>query len=471
MHRFLLRFCCLGLLALTFLACENSETTEARPNILFIAVDDLRPQLGCYGNTVVHSPNIDRLAAEGFLFENAYCNVPVCGASRASLLTGLRPKPNRFITYDTYANEDAPEALTLPEHFKNNGYYTVSLGKIFHHRDDKLTSWSETPWHPSMEAPESSSWRNYLLPENIELDTSDETRGPPYEKTSVPDSAYFDGKIANQAKLKLQQFAENGQPFFLAVGFVKPHLPFNAPAKYWDMYEEADVQPKQEIAFPENAPEQARHNFGELRHYAETPAEGAVPDSVARKLIHGYHACVSYTDALVGQVLEELERLELAENTIIILWGDHGWSLGEHELWCKHSTFNVAMQTPLLLKVPGKASNQRIAALTEFVDIYPSLCALAGLPQPEHLQGDSFVPLLENPDAEGKEAVFCRWHSADAVKTDRFLYTEWFTETDSSLARMLYDHEHDPHETVNIVSENEHTQTVEKLSNLARAQR
>jgi len=471
MHRFLLHCCSVGLLLTLFFACQTAETPQQPPNVLFIAVDDLRPQLGCYGNDIIQSPNIDQLASEGFLFEHAYCNVPVCGASRASLLTGLRPKPDRFLNYYTYANEDAPEATSLPEHFKNNGYYTASLGKVFHNRDDKPNSWSEPAWHPSVDMPEGGSWRDYQLPENIELDNSGDTRGPPYENVNLPDSTYFDGKIANRAKLKLQQFSGQEQPFFLAVGFVKPHLPFNAPRKYWDLYEEAEVQPGQEIPFPENAPEQARHNFGELRHYALIPEKGPVPDSIARKLIHGYHACVSYTDALIGQVLEELERLDLAENTVVILWGDHGWSLQEHGLWCKHSTFNVAMQTPLILKVPGKSGGQRIEALAEFVDIYPSLCELADLPFPEHLQGDSFVPLLENPEADGKEAVFARWHSADAVKTERYLYTEWFDSTSNSVARMLYDHQTDQAETVNIAEEEEHTALVQELSQMVRAQR
>lgn len=467
------------LLSMLFYACVPAQRNRAgessslnKPNILFIAVDDLRPELNCYGQSSIISAHLDRLAAEGFLFERAYCNVPVCGASRASLLTGMRPKPDRFLNFSTYADKDAPEAISLPQHFKNNGYQTFSYGKVFHHRDDKSDSWSEAPWHPGMDAQPGKSWRDYLLEEHIRLDTdSDDKRGPAYESAPVPDSAYFDGKIALKAKWKLRDLAARDQPFFLALGFMKPHLPFNAPAKYWDLYQQEDIKATEVPDFPVGGPDQARHNFGELRHYHQIPDEGPVDAATARKLVHGYYACVSYVDAMIGQVLDELKRLKLDDNTIVVLWGDHGWSLGEHGLWCKHSTFNVAMRAPLFVKVPGRKGGRRIGALTEFVDIYPSLCDLAGLRQPEQLQGDSFVSLLDNPKETGKDALFCRWIRADAIKTDRYLYTEWFDQEGKSTGRMLYDHLEDPDEKVNIAERPEHRKKVADFSARLREQR
>ncbi len=436
-------------------------------NILFIAVDDLRPELGCYGKSQVHSPNIDKLADQGFLFERAYCNVPVCGASRASILTGLRPNPTRFLTHKSYINDDAPHVVTMPRHFQNNGYTSLSLGKILHNwQDDALDSWSEPPWHPRIFEPGSSSRQrhNYQLPKNKD-------KSPPFEKAEVADSAYLDGKIANKAIAHLKHFAENKQPFFLAMGFVKPHLPFNAPAKYWDMYDPSKIKFPDFMQYPENVPDKARHNSDELRRYDNIPSNGPMSDAMARSLIHAYYACVSYVDAQIGLVMEELKRSGLEKNTIVVVWGDHGWSLRDHGLWCKHSTFNVAMHAPLIIKTPNKKGGKRIKALTEFVDIYPSLCDMAGLSRPYHLQGDSFAYLLENPKAKGKEALFGRWMDADVIKTDRYLYTEWYTLDGIPKARMLYDHHNDPNETINIAEIPKNGDLVNGFSKLLLKQR
>ena len=446
-------------------ATEQERPTDRPPNILFIAVDDLRPELNCYGQSQILSPHLDQLAAEGFLFERAYCNVPVCGASRASILTGLRPNPTRFLSYNTVANEDAPTAISLPQHFKQNGYHTLSLGKVFHHRSDKPKSWSETPWLPQLDAPAGTGWRDYQIPEHIAMDADDDPiRGPAMENAPVPDSTYFDGKIAQKAIRKLKELGKKDQPFFMAVGFLKPHLPFNAPTKYWDLYPPDSIELPRYMQYPAESPNQSHHSFGELRHYHGIPREGRVSDSLAVNLIRAYYACVSYVDAMIGNVLNALEEQGLNDNTIVILWGDHGWSLGEHGLWCKHSTFNVAMQAPLMIRVPGRKGGQRIQALTEFVDVYPSLVELAGLAIPDHLQGDSFVPLLDNPRANGKDALFCRWKKSDVIKTDRWLYTEWFDQEDKSVARMLYDHENDPNETVNVAERPENREVVEAFN-------
>jgi len=442
-------------------ACRQQQS----PNILFIAVDDLRPQFGAYGKTFIYSPGLDRLAMDGFVFSRAYANVPVCGASRASLLTGIRPTRTRFVDYLARADEDAPGIVTLPQHFRENGYFTASLGKVFHHLDDSPASWSEAPWHPNADPlTRNASWRDYLLPANIVADTSGSRRGPPYEMADVPDSAYYDGKIALRAIRMIRRLNNEDAPFFLAVGFLKPHLPFNAPKRYWDLYPEETIHLTDTPLFPVDAPQEAWHNWGELRNYAYVPpAPDPLPDTLALKLIHGYYAGVSYIDAQVGLLLDELDHLDLADNTIVVLWGDHGWSLGEHGLWCKHSSFNVAVQVPLLLHVPGKKGGLHIPDLVEFVDLYPSLVDLAGLPLQGHLQGQSFVPSLDGSGESGKTAVFPRWHGAESIRTSRFLYTEWLNEDGTTRARMLYDHETDPHETVNQAERPEYEATVADL--------
>ena len=436
--------------ALILINCHPVQKTESgKPNILFIAVDDLRPELGCYGHLQIKSPNIDKLAAEGLSFINAYCNVPVCGASRASLLTGIRPSVNRFVTWYTYAQDDAPDAISLPEHFKNNGYYTLSLGKVFHHIDDMPESWSEAPWNPAKE----TGYLDYISEENkkIMATASGPERAFPFEAEDVDDESYHDGKIALRAIEKLQQLKKQDKPFFLATGFLRPHLPFNAPQKYWDLYPEELIHLPGNYYPPKNVPDNAMHNFTELRAYAGIPAQGAVPDKMAHELIRGYYASVSYVDAQIGKVLDALEELGLAENTIVILWGDHGWQLGEHALWCKHANFKTSLNAPLIIRPPGFKGQSKTEGLVEFIDIYPSLCELAGLSLPDQLHGKSFVPLLEDPGLLWENAVYSRFHKGESVITKRYLYTEWFDKEVNSIDRMIYDHEKDPEENINII--------------------
>lgn len=437
--------------------------TTRRPNILFIPVDDLRPQLHCYGQEQSVSPNIDRLAHEGVVFTRPYCQVPVCGATRASLLTGVRPTRDRFVTFRTNSDEDLPNALTLPQHFRNHGYITISDGKVFHHNGDTAErSWSRPPWLPHHDPDE--TWRNYLLAENKAADVSNDHRGPPFECAEVPDNAYDDGRIADRAIHDLHELAAQDAPFFLAVGFLKPHLPFNAPKRYWDYYRRDDLDLADNPFRPNNAPDEAMHSWGELRHYAGIPHEGPVSEDMAHSLVHGYHAATSYTDAQVGRLLDELDALGLRETTIVVLWGDHGWQLGEHGLWCKHCNFNTSLWAPLIVSAPDMKGEQRCAALVEFVDIYPSLCELAGLPLPDHLEGASFVPVMDDPERPWKQAVFSRYHAGESVRTDRYLYTEWTDDDEKLVARMLYDHESDPGENENISEAQGNAELVAKLS-------
>jgi len=457
------------ILVLAVTSCSSEATKNQvpeTPNILFIAVDDLRPELGCYGEEIIQSPNIDRLAAEGTRFDRSYCNIPVCGASRASLMTGLRPARNRFLTYFTWADEDAPGTTTLPKHFRDNGYHTISNGKIFHHDTDASDSWDEI-WHPKSS---SKSWRDYALPENIGADTSGTKRGPPVERADLADNGYKDGKTAEKVIQDLKKLKDQDKPFFLAAGFLKPHLPFNAPEKYWAIYDGKVSLPDNNYP-PENAPAESLHTFGELRAYAGIPETGPVSDEMALELIHGYYACVSYTDAQIGLILDALEELELEESTIVILWGDHGWNLREHGLWCKHCNFETSLHTPMIVKVPGSKQVKSIREIVEYVDIYPTLCELAGLELPEHLEGASFRNLLFDPEAKSDGVAICQWYAGITTIRENWFYTEWVNDKDQEYARMLYDHRIDPEENLNISEDPIHAETIDGLSTEMRRSR
>jgi iduronate 2-sulfatase len=442
----LLLLCVVVLLASAgFVRAESS-----RPNVLFIAVDDLRPELACYGKQHIHSPNIDRLAASGVLFERAYCMVPTCGASRASLMTGIRPARNRFVSYQTWAEKDAPGITTLNTQFRTNGYFTRSLGKVFHHPTDSAKGWSEPAWRPK-DVP----W--YRRPENAKLHEQRQkqgsrTRGPAWESADVDDNAYADGVLAEQAIADLQRLSSGDEPFFLAVGFFKPHLPFIAPQKYWNLYDHETIHLPENYHPPKDAPAESIHSSGELRAYAGIPAKGPVSDETARNLIHGYYACVSYTDAQIGRLLDELDRLKLADNTIVVLWGDHGWNLGEHTLWCKHSCYETSMQIPLIVRAPGIDGGQKRSGLIETIDLYPTLCELADLELPDHLQGQSFATLLRDPNADWKTAAVGRFGNGDTIRTDGFRFTEYRNRNGKLTSRMLYDHKVDHGENANVVA-------------------
>lgn len=426
---------------------------ETIPNILFIPIDDLRPELGCYGNESIITPNIDRLAAEGVLFERAYCQVPVCGATRASLMTGLYPTEDRFVTYYTRVGEDAPGVLDLPRWLKQNGYTTISNGKVYHHADDQADSWDDNY--------KGKDFRMYLVPENQGLEFAEQVS---WEAADVDDNDYHGGQLAEKVIADIRRAKEEGTPFFITAGFTKPHLPFNAPKKYWDMYDQDALEPAANPFIPKGAPREAMHNWGELRGYGDVPDEGPLPDGLDRILKHGYYACTTYTDAMVGRLLDELDRLDMRKNTIVILFGDHGWQLGEHTLWCKHALFKTSLHAPLIISAPGVKGGQRTTQLVEFVDIYPTLCELAGLDLPDHLQGKSMVPLMEKPNAPFKEAIFGRYHGGDSVKTDRYQYSEWKTG-----GRMLYDHQKDPMENVNQAANPEYAEVIDRLAKLLKA--
>jgi iduronate 2-sulfatase len=374
-----------------------------KPNVLFIAIDDLRTSLGCYGDKLAQSPNIDRLASQGLMFNRAYCHQAVCGPSRASILTGRLPDHTRVWHNRNLFRDTLPNAVTLPQLFKNNGYQALSFGKVFSGAESELDppSWSA----PEVLRREGPGWKNYALP-----GARAEGKGAAYEAADVPDDGYPDGKLADLAIETLEKLKQKNEPFFLAVGFFKPHLPFNAPKKYWDLYDTAVFALKDGETRVKGAPEIAYHTHRELGGYKSMPKDERVSAEQARTLRHGYYACVSYIDAQVGKLLEALQRLGLDQNTIIVLWGDHGWALGEKDRWCKGTNFEMDTRVPLMMCVPGLAKPGRTTeALIEFVDIYPTLAELAGLTPPADLDGRSFVPVLRDPGARGRDVAFSQF--------------------------------------------------------------
>jgi iduronate 2-sulfatase len=440
-----------------------------RPNVLLICVDDLKPVLGCYGDAVVKSPQIDRLAARGVRFERAYCNQAVCSPSRNALLVGLRPQ--RLGIYDLATNfrKSVPDALTLPQHFRQHGYRTEALGKIFHvghGNQEDAASWSVPHF--------SAKSIGYALPENKAELTREGAlfhnqpagnlpKGAAYEAGDVPDNAYGDGAIADEAIRRLEQAKTRPEePFFLAVGFLKPHLPFCAPRKYWDLYRPEEFTLAALREPPEGAPDYAPQFGGELRNYKQMPAKGPIDEDVQRTLIHGYYACVSYMDAQLGRVLEALDANGFADNTLIVLWGDHGWHLGDHGMWCKHTNYEQATRIPLIIAGPpggAVASGKTTAALAESVDVYPTLCELAGLPIPTDLDGDSLTTVLERPESTGDEVAYHVYPRGNrlgrAVRTARHRLIEWkpIGEPVETAEYELYDYIADPAETKNLAAE------------------
>ena len=429
-----------------------TATGAERPNILFIAIDDLRPELGCYGAAQVKTPHIDKLAAGGMLFKRAYCQVPICMGSRASLMTGILPTSKRFVG-DCRADVDVPDAMTLPEAFRKAGYTTLSNGKIFHGKDDTADrSWSEAPWQSA------SSMPSYD-PETTRRLSKTKQRGRIYESPDVADDAYPDGLTAQKTIKDLQRLKQEGKPFFLACGFIKPHMPFYAPKKYWDLYPRDSIQLATNRQRPTNAPNQLKGS-GEFRSYH---LAGLNPnsDEFHRVMRHGYLACTSYADKLTGDVLAELERLGLADNTIIVLWGDHGWHLGEHNFWGKHNTMHLAIRVPLIVKVPGKKPGAS-SSLVETTDLFPSLCALAGITTPATVQGRDFSALLDAPQTPFHEAAYSRFLSADAVITDHFSYTSY----EGGKSEMLYDLSKDPQENRNVADDPKYAEMVATMKKL-----
>ena len=461
----------------------NQAADAERFNVLFIAVDDLRPTLGCYGDTVAVSPQIDRLAARSTVFTRAYCQQAVCSPSRLSLLSGRRPDTIRVWDLKTHFRRAIPDLVTLPQHFKESGYFTQSIGKIYHGSGkpskDPL-SWSV---EPILDAVRSPTMR-YATPENL---AGSGLKRASLEAAEVPDNTYTDGVVCEEAIAAIESIAlqprSRAQPFFLAVGFRKPHLPFCAPQKYWDLYQRREIPKPQSIVHPERAPDWATRSWKELEGYTDIPDNGQVSPEQVQRLRHGYYACVSYVDAQIGLLLKRLETLELSNNTVIILWGDHGFHLGEQGLWTKANNYELATRVPLIISLPGQQHGMQCDRLVELVDVYPTLAEACNLTIPEELEGQSFVPLLKNPNQNWKNCVYSQFprprtgsrHSGHgdvmgyAVRTSRYRYVEWREwDTKKLLATELYDHDSDPLESINISQEIGRAKLIAQLSRLVK---
>ncbi len=462
--KWMLRVCMLVGMCHSITSAKSGDAPPRSLNVLFIAVDDLRPQLGCYEHVEMVTPNIDRLARDGRRFNHHYVQVPTCGASRCAMLTGQYPATPS--AYGNGAVEALPRSrgnapLSLPGLFKNHGYETVAIGKISHAPDGLL----ENGQH---ELPE--SWHKTTMPHGKWKDAwsaffayADGTtrvvrHSPVAERAEVSDRDYPDGLIADAAIAELKELQD--KPFFLAVGFIKPHLPFNAPARYWDLYDPDSIPAPSNTLPPKNVdPKISLHTSGEMRgQYTGFSTPGAVTDSEARYLRHAYCACVSYVDAQIGRVLQALDELGLRDNTIVVLWGDHGWHLGEHGIWGKHTLHEVSLRSPLIVRVPGmEKSGEAANGIVETVDIYPTLAELCNLPISDGLSGKSFVSLLHDPERGGKATAFGFWKNGrgHTVRTSRYRFTEWNNSLKDPqvIQTELYDHQADPGETVNIASE------------------
>jgi arylsulfatase A-like enzyme len=442
----IIAFFILLIIFISSLNTKNNYEISNKPNIIFVAVDDLRPQLNCYGKNQIISPNIDGLASVSHIYQNAVCNFPVCGASRASLLTGLRPNKNRFTSYKTRMDIDADNILTLGEWFKKNDYFTISLGKVSHHTNDSPESWSIPAWRAE------KNWRDYQTKENLMAADTNNNNGAAkaFEVGENLLDDYADTKMVNKAIEKLNELTKKERPFFMALGFLKPHLPFNAPKKYWDLYKEEDIELASNRFKPKNAPDVSMHKYGELRKYTNIPSNKTteIPDSSQKKLIHGYYACVSYIDQEIGKLINHLKKIDIYENSIIVLWGDHGWQLGEHNLWAKHCNYQTSLKVPLLIKYPNQKKQKRINTVVELLDIYPTLCDLSNIKKPKHLQGKSLLS-INNSDPKNLYG-YSKYHHGETITSINKSFTEWINKENSIITNMMYDLIIDPEENNNI---------------------
>ena len=466
-------------IASAVLWCLTSLAAAAdRPNVLLLCVDDLKPALGCYGDPLAKTPNIDRLAARGMRFDRAYCNQAVCAPSRNNLLVGMRSTTLGIYSLGDNFRTAAPDSVTLPQYFMQHGWRAEAIGKIFHtghgNRDD-ATSWS-VPSQPEkvveyLRAENSAGGRltrEEAFFSNQKLDQIRSLpRGAAWEIADVADTAYSDGRIADEAIRRLRAAKERvGQPFFLALGFVKPHLPFTVPKRYWDLHDRAAFPLAEHRAPPAGAPPYAGKTLGELNQYEPVPQNGPLDADLQRTLIHGYYAAASYMDAQLGRVLDELDRLDLAESTLVVLWGDHGWHFGDHGAWTKHTNYEQANRIPLIVVAPGIVKvSSHTSQLAETVDVFPTLAELAGLPKPDlpqKLDGLSLVPVLREPAARVRDHAYHAYPRqrdgqqliGRAIRTQRYRLVEWKQPgaPPETADLELYDYQADPAETRNLAT-------------------
>ncbi|MDG5766040.1 sulfatase [Balneolales bacterium ANBcel1] len=485
------------------------STVKEQMNILFISVDDLKPKLNVYGHDFIHSPHMDRLANTGILFTHAYCQQAISAPSRASLLTGLRPDSTRVYDLNTDVRETVPDVVTIPQYFKDHGYATRGWGKLQHYpgrgREHDLRTDGSGESYAWTEGWAKGGHKDYANQDNIDYMAMRErwaeeiglkgleryifTRGPSVEVADVPDTSYSDGHMTMELIDALKEKSETGDPFFYAIGYIRPHLPFSAPREYWELYDRDELSLPGFMEMPEGAPDFAFQDSWELRNYPDIPERGEpIPMEKQLELLHGYYASVSFVDAQIGYILDALEETGLADNTAIVLFGDHGYHLGDHGMWCKHTNFEQANHSALIFRHPELFSGTVVSQPVELLDIFPTLVDFTGMDMPEMMQGQSFVPIMENPETEWKPYALSQYPRniqgdpngmGYSIRTERYRYTEWVVnpEWDGTnyahpapgnevVARELYDYELDYDETRNFVDDPDYADVVEKMRNL-----
>jgi arylsulfatase A-like enzyme len=474
-----------------------------KTNVVFIIVDDLKPLINTLGENQMITPNLDSFASESVVFTNAQAQQAVCAPSRVSFMTGMRPDYTQVLDLKTHMRDKVPDALTIPEYFRKYGYITAGLGKVLHGaKNGDPQSWSvpfihddELPYNSQTGAPADLQYHNAYTRKVFNSLEEKKRSGkkvrmrpalnkagarPSVEKLELPDDAYSDGAIAKKSIELLKDFQGEDQPFFLTIGFRKPHLPFVAPKKYWDLYKPEDIKLAKFQKHAVGSPSYAYHTFGELKNYSDIKAnlddQGRVIEKKQRELIHGYYASVSYVDAQIGKVFDYIRSSGLEKNTLIILIGDHGWHLGDHGLWTKHTTFEQATRTPVFIKSPKAKKGIKNSSPTELIDIFPTICDVTGLESPENLQGKSLVPILNGSKTSVKSAALSQWprdgKMGYALRTERYRYVEWrigdYKRSKDYMhgkvtAVELYDYLKDPLETKNLANEIEYAKVIKKL--------
>lgn len=518
-------------IAIFALGCTTTTKTEEikkKPNVLFIAFDDLRAELGCYGSEIVKSPNIDGLASRGVVFNRAYCQQAICGPSRASIMTGAYPEAINVIDLFQNFRLNRPDIITIPQQFHANGYETVYIGKIFHpNENDDEMSWSRKPVLAKRSPDAPKTIGGYALKENQQIFRDNKAqlieeygrelieenwlaRGPGHECADVPDDTYEDGYNTNCAIATLNDLVQNGdKPWFLALGYHKPHLDWIAPQKYWDLYVEEELPISTQVNPPKDGASMGLSESLEVRVGASIPKTTDFSPELQRTLRHAYYACTSYVDAQLGKLIQALKESGQLDNTIVVLWSDHGFNLGEMGYWGKATNYEMATRVPFIIVAPDvtdKVKGQESNALVGLIDVFPTLCDLAGIEKPENIQGNSLVPVLKNPNAEWKDAAFSlfptpalrEWAARPftepfrksffaplienietrikeqmgdkwdrnafenfvmgyAMRTDRYRLVVWKDRrrpNETPLFVEIYDHLKDPEETVNIAKDN-----------------
>ncbi|WP_208888596.1 sulfatase [Polaribacter sejongensis] len=487
---------------------QKDQKTVQKPNIIFLSIDDLRADLGSYGNKEIKTPNIDALSANSMVMLNTHSQSAVCAPSRASTMLGYRPDSTRVWHLGDKFREINPDAVTMPQYFNKAGYYTVNIGKIFHNYMPDSISWDEPDLRPYPYNTKEYVKRDAETYYYTEASKKDQiakrkiyvakkkgknlygdgwNRGPAIELADEPDSLYYDAMQTTLALKTLDRIKYKKEPFFLGLGFYRPHLPFVAPKKYWDLYPAGSVSPAANPKLPKNAPVMSANANYELRAYTNPtkigrPEDEPLPEKYADSLKRGYYASVSFVDACVGKLVAGLKERGLYENTVIVLWGDHGWKLGDHNGWGKMTNFYIDTHVPLIIKGANQQEGKQIKALSELVDIFPTLCDLTGVDKADYLQGTSLVPVFENPDLEWKDAVFTQFRRRPRVSKDgqeymgysmqtkQYHYIEWYhwdnvkKEKGAFAATELYDHFVDPNETENVAGISDKTEIIKSLS-------